>query len=72
MVSGVRDARGQRVWPAGRVAAAGLTVALLALGSEAWAGGAASIDEYVGKPVLEVRFVSEGRPVPDSALLDLV
>ena len=39
------------MWPAGRVAAAGLTVALLALGSEAWAGSAASIDEYVGKPV---------------------
>ena len=72
MVSGVRDARGQRVWPPGRVAAVGLTVALLALGSEAWAASAASIDEYVGKPVLEVRFVSEGRPVPDSALLDLV
>ena len=75
MVSGFRDGRGQRVWPAGRVATAGLTVALLALGSEAWAASAASaasIDEYVGKPVLEVRFVSEGRPVPDSALLDLV
>ena len=72
MVSEFRDARGQRVWPAGRVAAAGLTVALLALGSEAWAASAASIDEYVGRPVLEVRFVSEGRPVPDSALLDLV
>ena len=74
MVSGVRDARGQRVWPAGRVAVAGLTVALLALGSEAWAASAnaASIAEYVGKPVLEVRFVSEGRSVPDSALLDLV
>ena len=72
MVSGVRDARGQRVWPAGRVAAAGLTVALLALGSDAWAASAASLDEYVGKPVLEVRLVSEGRPVPDSALLDLV
>ena len=72
MVSGFRDARGRRVWPAGRVAAAGLTVALLALGSEAWAASVASIDEYVGKPVLEVRFVSEGRPVPDLALLDLV
>ena len=75
MISGVRGARGQRVWPAARAAAAGVAVALLALGSEAWAGGAASaasIDEYVGKPVLEVRFVSEGRPVPDSALLDLV
>ena len=72
MVSGFRDGRGQRVWPAARAAAAGVAVALLALGSEAWAGGAASIDEYVGKPVLEVRFVSEGRPVPDSALLDLV
>ena len=72
MVSGFRNARVRRVWPAGRVAAAGLTVALLAFGSEAWAASAASIDEYVGKPVLEVRFVSEGRPVPDSALLDLV
>ena len=72
MVSGFRDARGRRVWPAGRLAAAGLTVALLALGSEAWAASAASVDEYVGKPVLEVRFVSEGRPVPDPALLDLV
>ena len=72
MVSGFRNARERWVWPAGRVAAAGLTVALLALGSEAWAGSAASIDEYVGKPVLAVRFVSEGRPVPDSALLDLV
>ena len=72
MVSGFQDGRGQRVWPAGRVAATGLTVALLALGSEAWAASAASVDEYVGKPVLEVRFVSEGRPVPDSALLDLV
>ena len=72
MVSGVRDARRQRVWPAGRVAVAGLTVGLLAFGSEAWAASTASIDEYVGKPVLEVRFVSEGRPVPDSALLDLV
>ena len=72
MVSGFRDARGRRVWPAGRLASAGLTVALLALGSEAWAASAASVDEYVGKPVLEVRFVSEGRPVPDSALLDLV
>ena len=74
MVSGVRDTRGQRVWPAGRLAAAGLTVALLALGSEAWAASAnaASVDEYIGKPVLEVRFVSNGRPVPDPALLDLV
>ena len=70
MVSGFRDARGQRVWPAARAAA--VAVALLALGSEAWAASAASVDEYVGKPVLEVRFVSEGRPVPDSALLDLV
>ena len=78
MVSGFRNARARRVWPAGRVAAAGLTVALLALGSEAWASSAAgaasaaSVDEYVGKPVLEVRFVSEGQPVPDSALLELV
>ena len=74
MVSGVRDTRGRRVWPAGRVAAAALTAAVLALGSEAWAASAnaASVDEYVGKPVLEVRFVSDGRPVPDPALLDLV
>ena len=72
MVSGFRDARGQRVWPAARAAAAGVAVALLALGSEAWAASAASVDEYVGRPVVEVRFVSEGRPVPDPALLDLV
>ena len=69
MIAWLRAARLQCVWPVGRMAAVSLIVSLLVLGSRASAAG---VEEYVGKLVLEVRLVSNGRLVQDQALLDLV
>ena len=69
MSSGLRVVWLRRVWPVGRMAAVSLAGSLLVLASQASAAG---VEEYVGKPVLEVRLTREGWPVQDQSLLDLI